>query len=300
MFGFTIETTFAPEKKKTLFDHFPLGEWSHMGDLSRDHLAIFTHQEKGSFYEVFKYRKIFRCHSTLPLIDFFTCIIIMYKRCVFAFLVLCHVVVISAQSNCVTPVKDIIDIARTAEQLAVTFYSNGYKNAAQLGLTGSNLAYIAAALEEEQLHESYWASLGGVSMASTFSFPNGSKTFHDLTTFIETQQEIEGYFDSAYLAAVKELSIQNQSSAAQVAAQVAIIEGEHRVLGRVIGNLIPADDRAFSPVLVSSVADAVTVFKNSGYLSPTAGNSYSYSKSNVTEQGVKYLAPTAVPCPTSS
>ncbi|GJQ14287.1 hypothetical protein GpartN1_g6078.t1 [Galdieria partita] len=218
-----------------------------------------------------------------------------------AFIFLCHIAVaISAQSNCVTPVKDIIDIARTAEQLAVTFYSNGYKNAAQLGLVGANLAYIAAALEEEQLHESYWASLGGVSMASTFSFPNGSKTFSDLTTFIETQQEIEGYFDSAYLAAVKELSIQNQSDAAQVAAQVAIIEGEHRVLGRVIGNLVPADNRGFSPVLVSSVSDAVTVIKNSGYLSPTVGNSYSYTKSNVTESGVKYLAPTALPCPTSS
>lgn len=222
----------------------------------------------------------------------------MYKYSMLVLLVLCHIAMIPAQNNCVTPVKDIIDIARTAEQLAVTFYSNGYKNAAQLGLTGPNLAYVAAALEEEQLHESYWASLGGISMASTFSFPNGSKTFHDLTSFIETLEQIEGYFDSAYLAAVKELSIQNQSDAAQVAAQIAIVEGEHRVLGRVIGNLVPADNRAFAPVLVYSVADAVTVIKNAGYLSPTSGNSYSYSKSNVTESGVKYLSPTAVPCPT--
>eukprot|EP00871_Galdieria_phlegrea_P001472 jgi/Galph1/2325/GphlegSOOS_G997.1 len=206
----------------------------------------------------------------------------------------------SAQNQCVTPVKDIIDIARTAEQLAVTFYSNGYQNAAQLGLTGANLAYIAAALEEEQLHESYWASLGGKSMASNFSFPHGSSTFQDLNKFIETQQQIEGYFDSAYLAAVKELSLQNQSSAAQVAAQVAIIEGEHRVLGRVIGNLVPADDRGFSPVLVSSVADAVTVIASAGYLSPTAGNSFTYKKSNVTQQGVKYLTPTSIPCPSST
>jgi hypothetical protein len=41
-------------------------------------------------------------------------------------------------------------------------------------------------------------------------------------------------FDSAFLAAIRELSRQGLPRAAQIAGQVAVIEAEHRALGRAI------------------------------------------------------------------
>src|SRR5579883_2211581 len=45
-------------------------------------------------------------------------------------------------------IVSILTVARTAEQLAVTFYSNGIANADQLGLKGNDLENIKAALVE--------------------------------------------------------------------------------------------------------------------------------------------------------
>ena len=111
----------------------------------------------------------------------------------------------SAVSGTAARVKAIFTVARTAEQLAVTFYSNGVANAAVLGLTAVQKAQLQAALVEEQLHQLLFTAQGGDSLADTFSFPQGAKTFTDLQTFIATQQQLEGVFDSAFLAAVREL-----------------------------------------------------------------------------------------------
>lgn len=83
----------------------------------------------------------------------------------------------------------ILTVARTAEQLAVTFYSHGIANASQLGISGDNLEYLRATMIEEQIHQQFFTTNGGASLAETFSFPNGSQTFSDLKTFIATQQQ---------------------------------------------------------------------------------------------------------------
>ncbi len=103
-------------------------------------------------------------------------------------------------------IVSILSVARTAEQLAITFYTNGIANADKLGITGDNLTYLKAALVEEQIHQQFFTAQGGDSLTDTFSFPNGAKTFSDLTTFISTQQQLEGVFDSAFLAAIREFA----------------------------------------------------------------------------------------------
>jgi hypothetical protein len=219
--------------------------------------------------------------------------------------------VLSEPANDITPFAQIFQIAEIAEQLAVTFYSNGVANAGTLGLSGPELDAIKAAGIEEQIHHDFFAVITGTNpiAPTTFSFPAGSKTFSDLATFIFTQQALELVFDSAFLAAVRELSHQDAHRAAQIAAQVACVEAEHRALGREIltrhgittmqapmvalgaGDILnppptptvpatittsPADNLAFAPVFFDAVGDAPATVAAAGFLSATAGNSYSY------------------------
>lgn len=202
----------------------------------------------------------------------------------------------TTDSSCVTPIPDILTIARTAERLAVTFYTNGLKWADKLGIGEEDKMYLKAALVEEQIHEFFFRDNGGKVLASTFSFPNGEKTFEDLSTFIATQQQLEGVFDSAFLAAVKEFGLQGHPELSQVAAQIACIEAEHRALGRAIGGLMPADNWAFTPVLIGKVGDAPALVAKAGYLSPTKDNSYTYEAVSTSYTGVVYRTPFSVAC----
>ena len=188
----------------------------------------------------------------------------------------------------------ILTVARTAEQLAVTFYTNGINNASKLGISGNNLDYLKAALIEEQIHQQFFAANGGQSLATTFSFPQGSTTFTDLNAFITTQQQLEGVFDSAFLAAIFEFAQMGRPDLAQISGQIATIEAEHRALGRVIGNLTPADNWAFSPVLLASVGDAPALVTKAGYLSPTSGNSYTYQQVSTSDASIMYTKPFSV------
>jgi len=188
-------------------------------------------------------------------------------------------------------IVSILTVARTAEQLAVTFYTNGIANADKLGITGDNLAYLKAALVEEQIHQLFFTANGGASLADTFSFPQGPQTFTDLKTFIATQQQLEGVFDSAFLAAIMEFAQLGRPDLAQIAGQIATVESEHRALGRVIGGLVPADNWAFTPVLVTSVGAAPALVQKAGYLSPMSGNSYMYQQVDTSGAGVEQLKP---------
>lgn len=194
----------------------------------------------------------------------------------------------------VDSVATILTVARTAEQLAVTFYSHGIANASQLGISGDNLDYLKAALVEEQIHQLFFAANGGSSLAETFSFPNGAQTFTDLKTFINTQQQLEGVFDSAFLAAVLEFAQMGRPDLAQIAAQIATVEEGHRTLGRVIGGLSPAENFAYTPVLVATVGDAPALVQKAGYLSPVSGNSYTYQQVSTENSGVQYTKPYSV------
>jgi hypothetical protein len=202
-------------------------------------------------------------------------------------------------SSCtIDSIKTIFSVAATAERLAVTFYTNGLKNADKLGISVSSAAYdvLEAAQIEEQIHELFFVANGGTPLASTFSFPHGAATFESLKLFIETQQQLEGVFDSAFLAAIHEFAAMGQPVLARIAGQIATIEAEHRALGRYIGGLIPADNWAFAPVLIPSVGAAPAIVKQAGYLSPRPGNSYTYHQVSTSDEGVIYREPTAVGC----
>ncbi len=191
-------------------------------------------------------------------------------------------------------IKTILSVARTQEQLAVTFYSHAVQNADKLGLYGKNLEDVRAILIGEQIHEQFFASMGGVSLADTFSFPEGAATYENFGLFIKTLQQLEGVFDTTYLAAVKEFAELGQPRMAQIAAQTAWTEGEHRVVGRKIAGISPADNWGFAPVLVTSVGAAPEAVKDAGYLSPRPGNSYKYHPVSTYDPNIIYRTPFAL------
>lgn len=189
-------------------------------------------------------------------------------------------------------IVQILSIAATAEELAVTMYSNAIANASALGIAGVNLSYLKAAVVEEQIHHDFLVAAGGTALTSTFSFPNGAQTFTNIQTFITTLDQLETAFQAAYLAGVKEFALYNQPVLAQIAASIAIIEGEHRTLGISIPSTVPVpNNRAFAPALLDSVGEAVTVLAGEGYLSPVSGNTYAYQAVSTVNGYVVYRKP---------
>jgi hypothetical protein len=204
---------------------------------------------------------------------------------------------IKASSSCTDSVQTILNVATTAEQLAVTFYTNGIKDAQKLGIKGVNLNYLTNAVVEEQLHENLLLASGGVTLTSTFSFPYGEDTFDYLDKFVNTLDQLETAFESAYIAAIKELADQNQSALAELAGQIVTIEAEHRVIGRsILPTIMYPNNRAFTPVYVKSVGDAVNVLASEGYLSPKDGNSYTYAAVSTMDVHVEQKKPYVTPC----
>ena len=192
----------------------------------------------------------------------------------------------------------ILTVARTLERLAVTLVTHGIEHAEQLGLSGATLMNVKAVLIEEQIHEFFLYDQGAGYLASEFSFPYGPETFEHLPTFLNTLAEIGGNFDTVYLAAVKELAELGRPRLAQIAAQIAWVEGEHLALGRQIGidfGLIapPANNWAFAPSLIPSVGSLPAIAREKGYLSPRPGNRYIYHPVSTYDTGVIHRRPFA-------
>lgn len=203
----------------------------------------------------------------------------------------------SADAQAADSIETILSVAATAETLAVTFYTNGVNNAAALGLAGNDLDEIKAALLEEEIHLEFFVANGGKPAAQTFSFPAGAATFTSLSTFISTQQQLEGVFDSAFIAAAYEFGQLGRADLTRYACMIAMIESEHRALGRDIArsnnvslnsamagtaSTDPADNWAFAPQTIPSVGAAPGIVQAAGYLSPSGTNSFTYQKPDVT------------------
>jgi len=174
-------------------------------------------------------------------------------------------------------VTDVFSVAATAETLAVTFYNHGIANAEKLGLSWSALAALKSFGREEDIHRSFFISHGGQVSTTVFSFPDGEDTFTNLRAFIETQQQLEVVFDSAFLLAVKVFAgLTGGAPLAQIAAQIAAVEQGHLAVGRYIGGFVPAEPYTFTPVLFTALNQIVPAVQAAGYLSPSGENRFEY------------------------
>ncbi|MGO9520306.1 MAG: ferritin-like domain-containing protein [Candidatus Korobacteraceae bacterium] len=204
---------------------------------------------------------------------------------------------------------DIFTAALVAEDLATTFYYNGLvgpviqdPNLAGPGGTPrnpnpsdsnpGNVAYLQAAISEEILHANLFRSLLGIPSATqdpyqTFYFPVG--TFDTLSPFLAILDALENAFIGAYLTATQEFAVfANQGASgytaeqleyfAKVAAAIGAVESEHRVLGRVIGNNNPANDRGYEQTDgITSLAHGSNSAEDllAPFLNPATGPGYS-------------------------
>jgi hypothetical protein len=215
-------------------------------------------------------------------------------------------------------VTEIATAALIAEDLATTFYYNGLvgaviqdpnlagpggsaDNVTSAGNLG-NVNYIQAALTEEISHANLLRSLLGISKASrdpeqTFYFPAGS--FDTIGPFLGLLDALENAFIGAYLNAIQEFATMASNARlrrdrhewydtayspeeldylAKVSATIMGIECEHRVLGRVISNSNPANNRNYE------TTDGITAVYNgpnsavvalTPFLTPGTGPAYS-------------------------
>lgn len=168
-----------------------------------------------------------------------------------------------------------------------------------------NVEYIRAALSEEISHADLFRSLLGISSWSkdpvqTFYFPADS--FDTLSAFTGLLDALENAFIGAYLNAIQEFAAKAAYVRAQlavnpsyhdskytpeqleyfakVAASIMGIEAEHRVLGRVISNMNPANNRAYELTdglnsVYNGPKSAVAAL--TPFLTPSTGPAYSLS-----------------------
>jgi len=207
---------------------------------------------------------------------------------------------------------EILTAALIAEDLATTFYYNGLigpviqdPNLAGPGGTAThvssggnlgNVDYLRAALAEEIVHANLLRALLGISgpasdPVQTFYFPTG--VFDTLTPFIATLEALENAFIGAYLNATVEFSRMAAAAGkgssipswklsyyAEVAAAIMGVESEHRVLGRVISNSNPANNRNYE--LVDGIRSVYNgphsaVVALTPFLTSSTGPAYSFA-----------------------
>jgi hypothetical protein len=182
--------------------------------------------------------------------------------------------------TCHEGIQDILNAALIAEQLATTFYYTGLTrpavlrddrvagtsanpNAVASNGNPANVAYLQAALDQEQKHASLLASAGAVSPYTHFYFP--ATTFDQLGftshagTYLWVLDHLETAFIGAYMAAVKRFALLERPDLALVALRILGVECQHRALYRVISGDDPADNVTLEVAEFDCVADAVTV-----------------------------------------
>lgn len=178
-------------------------------------------------------------------------------------------------------VRDILNVAATAEALAVTVLYGAVSNADKLGLrrhlgtVGSVLDVVEAAMCEEQYHLDFLQSAGATPLLTTFSLPDPA-ILTDYNTFFQTIEAAEGIFIAAYMAATVEFANGGNGTLARYAYQIGGVECEHRVAARAALGEQPVNNKAFETPMFSAVSDAAALLGKLGFLSPTAGNSYPY------------------------
>lgn len=170
-------------------------------------------------------------------------------------------------------IPQMINVAITAEALAVTFLTAALKSSA-LGLNSVETAIIQAALVEEQDHYDFLASLGATPITTTFTVPD-PKMLSDKVTFFTTLWAAESVFVAAYLAAVRQGAEIGQPTFSLIAAEVMGVEAEHRALARAALALngdsagIPPNDKGFETGFLLHVGDAVGILTTLGFVGGT-------------------------------
>ena len=96
--------------------------------------------------------------------------------------------------------QTILNLAATAEALAVTFYYSAVTGA-QFSVNADDVEYLKAAMDAEQYHYEFLTGAGGKALTTQFYVP--ATVLSDPNVFIKTGLAAETAFVAAYLAATR-------------------------------------------------------------------------------------------------
>lgn len=216
-----------------------------------------------------------------------------------SYLAVSHMGNLRALADCNESAADIINIAATAEALAVTLtgaviagaskYDNGK------GLPDMLVRWVKGIQAEEKAHYDYLIGAGAKPLTLTFTVPqNLAGITTDSRQLLDFVVAAETIFIGAYIAAAEEFTQMKQPELAQVALQIAGVESEHRVLANYGRGMMPPNDLAFEHAPYTSVGQAAAAVKNLGLLgtdNPAATLMFNKFANTVDFTGVSNLKP---------
>jgi hypothetical protein len=202
-----------------------------------------------------------------------------------------------AQSN--ESVADIINIAATAEALAVTLTGAVLAGAAKYdggkGLSPTVVTWVKGIQAEEQAHYAYLTGAGAKPLTLTFTVPpNLAAITSDSRALLDFVVSAESIFIGAYIAAAQEFALLGQPALSQVALQICGVECEHRVLANDARGATPPNNLAFEQALYHNVQEAAAAVTDLGLLGsnhPVATLHYQDFAGRVDSTGVSHLTP---------
>lgn len=166
-------------------------------------------------------------------------------------------------------VSTIINVAATAEALAVTLLGRAIVSAKQNAygkpLPPEIVSILEAARAEEQYHYVYLKSAGAMPLTTTFTIPN-ARFLSDRTRLFSTLVMLESAFIAAYMAAAREFAAMKQPALVKVAYQIGTVEAEHRALANYALGIRPANDVAFERTEFQTVGQAAAALKGLGFI----------------------------------
>jgi hypothetical protein len=171
----------------------------------------------------------------------------------------------SAAGSCPDTIRSILATLLLTERLATTFYYTGLTSPGVMGnsrLGGSStnaldpglppngnpshVRYLQAALDAESKHAALLAQAGATAPHTQFYFPRTTftqmGTSTDAQTFLGMLDQLEMTAVGAYIAAVSALASLRQVELVSLTAGIAGVEAEHRMLGRLLAGLKPANN----------------------------------------------------------
>jgi hypothetical protein len=167
--------------------------------------------------------------------------------------------------------QEIVNLAATAEALAVTFYYQGVTAPGGFitRLPNDWQTDLRVALDQEHHHYHYLLDNGAIPGDTAFYFPANTFGFDDLVRFLATLDTLETAILGLYLAASRRFGELGDAVSAELMGQFVGIEAEHRVLGREIEqNSPPAPNNlCFEQAVVATVgqvANLLAPYMNGG------------------------------------
>ena len=172
---------------------------------------------------------------------------------------------------CAETAQNVLDMAATAEALAICLYQRVISTPGGLfsRLRADQQGYLRLALDEEQFHYTYLLGRGAQPLATKFYFPNNSFGFSGFAAFLAAMDAIETASVGLYLAAARRLAELGQPVLTEIAAQILGVEAEHRAIGRELAQNAPPppNNLCFEPATAACVIwafDAFQPFLNAG------------------------------------